>query len=112
MPVHQKTTAMKPDDEALTPQQSLAIITGMISLYKGNVRNNSVYFLLWGCVIALANLGMFALLLPHYSRPYVIWSIVIPAWLVTIYGAYRQERKQRMSTHLNRIHMDVALLGV
>lgn len=96
---------MKQDDEALTTQQSLAIITEMISLTKGNVRNNSVYFLLWGCVIALANLGMFALLLAHYSRPYVVWSIAIPAWLVTIYVAYRQGRKQRMATHLDRIHL-------
>jgi hypothetical protein len=96
---------MKPDDETLTAQQSLAIITEMISHAKSNFRSNSIYFLLWGCVIALANLGMFALILAHYSRPYVVWSIAIPAWLITIYMAYRQGKKQRMTTHLDRIQM-------
>lgn len=100
-----KTTAMKPDDEALTTQQSLAIITEMINLTKGNIRNNSVYFLLWGSVIALANLGMFALLMAHYPRPYVVWIIVIPAWLITLYLGYRQSKRQRMATHLDRINM-------
>ncbi|HEY5746293.1 MAG TPA: hypothetical protein VIU12_09475 [Chryseolinea sp.] len=96
---------MKPDNEALTTQKSLAIITEMISLTKGNIRNNSVYFLLWGSVIALANLGMFALLMARYSRPYIVWVIIIPAWLISLYIGYRQSKKQRMATHLDRINM-------
>jgi len=96
---------MKPDDDALTAQQSLSIITEMISLAKGNLRHNSIYFVLWGCVIATANLGVFTLLMMQYPRPYAVWSIVIPTWLVTLYIGYRQGRRQRMATHLDRINM-------
>ncbi|HEY9047697.1 MAG TPA: hypothetical protein VIN08_17445 [Ohtaekwangia sp.] len=93
---------MKPS-ENLSAQQSLEIITSMIHQAKGNVQQNSFYFLLWGWVVALANLGMFILSLQEYRHPYIVWIITIPAWIYTLYRGYKQERTQRVSSPFDRI---------
>ena len=90
-------------DETLTTQESLSIITEMINNAKGNVKENSIYFLLWGSVIALANLGMFTLIQMNYRHPYLVWLIALPAWVITMYTAYKQGKKNRNTSHLDRI---------
>lgn len=94
---------MKVEDEKLTTEESLNIITEMINKAKGNVKENSVYFLLWGVVITIANLGMFTLIQLDYSRPYLVWLIALPAWGLTIYTGYRQGKRARSTSHLDRI---------
>jgi hypothetical protein len=70
---------------------------------KGNVKENSIYFLLWGTIIALANIGMFTLIKAEYSRPYIVWLIAVPAWIVTIVMGYKQGKRARATSHLDRI---------
>ena len=94
---------MKTENEALTTQESLNIITEMINNAKGNARENSVYFLLWGTVIAVANLGMFTLIKLNYPYPYIVWLIIIPAWLFTMVTGYKQGKKARVTSHFDRI---------
>ena len=94
---------MKTEDESLTTQQSLNIITEMINNAKGNVKENSIYFLLWGTVIAIADIGMFTLIKMNYPHPYIVWSIAIPAWIVTIIMGYKQGKRARATSHLDRI---------
>jgi hypothetical protein len=91
------------EPENLSAQQSLSIITSMIDQAKGNVQRNSFYFLLWGWVVALANLGMFALSMLDYQRPYIVWVITIPAWIYTIYRSIKQNADKSASTHFDRI---------
>ncbi len=90
-------------DKTLTTEQSLYIITEMIDQAKGKVRENSIYFIIWGVVITLANLGMFSLMLMEYRYPYISWSIAVPAWIITIYTTWRQSKKARTNSHLDRI---------
>ncbi len=40
---------METENQILTTQQSLDIITKMIRQAHGNVKKNSVYLILWGC---------------------------------------------------------------
>lgn len=94
---------MKTEDETLSTQESLAIITEMIKQAKGNAMGNSVYFLLWGTVVAIANLGMFTLIQLNYRHPYIVWLIALPAWFITIYIAYRHSKKAGVTSHLDRI---------
>ena len=48
------------DEQNISPEESLQIITGMIGKAKSNfARGGSFYFLLWGSVIALADFGHF-----------------------------------------------------
>lgn len=64
--------------ENLTAEQSLDIIAAMIREAKRNVRSNYFFFLFWGWVIAIANLGVFVLQKLEVEQPYLIWAITIP----------------------------------
>lgn len=94
---------MKTDDDALTTQQSISIITEMINNAKGNVKENSIYFLLWGTVITVADVGMFTLTKISYPYPYIVWLISIPAWILTMVMGYKQGKRARATSHLDRI---------
>lgn len=94
---------METPDKNLTAQESLSIITAMIEQAKGNVKKNSFYFLLWGWVVTLANLGMFALIHLDYKRPYLVWLIAIPAWIITMARGYRQGRQRKHVSLLDQI---------
>jgi hypothetical protein len=96
---------MKTPSENLTAEQSLDIITTMIQAAKGNARKNSFHFLLWGWVVVIANLGMYALTQLNYPHPYVVWVITIPAWVISLYKGYRQGKTQHVSTHLDTVSL-------
>lgn len=94
---------MNPTDKNLSAQESLETISEMIRQAKGTILRNSFYFLLWGWVVALANLGVFALLQAGYPRPYLVWLITIPAALISIYYGYQSERTRGHTLILGQI---------
>ena len=96
---------MKTENENLSANQSLDIITQMINQAQGNVRSSGFHFLLWGWVITLANLGMFTLIQLEYARPYIVWLITIPAWLASMYYGYKHGKEERIVTHIDKITM-------
>lgn len=94
------------DKSVLTSEQRLEIIEQMINTAKGKFCDNSFQFLLWGWVIALANLGHYVLL--HYSlyeKPEMIWLITFPAAIVSAIYGYRQGRKSTVTTYTDRVSM-------
>lgn len=93
------------EETSLTAQESLDIITKMISEAKGNMSRNGFYFLLWGWVIVFANLGMYTLQTIGYKHYYIVWAITIPAWIISMVRGYRQGKAQRTSTHLDTVSM-------
>lgn len=95
---------METENQILSTQQSLDIITKMIRQAQGNVKRNSIYLILWGIVTVVANLGMFTLMQLKYPQPYLVWLISIPAWLATIYLGYKHGKDARTSSHLDRIN--------
>jgi hypothetical protein len=95
---------MEAQNQILSTQESLDIITRMIRQAQGNVRRSSIYLILWGVVTIAANIGMFVLLKMEYARPYYVWLLTIPAWIVTIYISYKQGKKSRVSSHLDKIN--------
>lgn len=96
---------MESTDKNLTIQESLQIITTMIHEAKGSVKRNSFYLLLWGWVVVIANFGMFTLIQMHYSKPYLVWLIAIPAWLASFYKGFKDSREATTITHLGTIIM-------
>ena len=97
---------METNSENLTAQQSLDLITNMIKQTQSNLRQNSVYFLLWGWVIAICNLGMYVLSnFTDFERPYFIWLATIPAWIITIIIGSKQSKSSTVTTHLDNINM-------
>lgn len=95
---------METENQILSTQQSLDIITRMISQAHGNVKRNGIYLIIWGSVITAANVGMFILMWMQYSMPYLVWLIAVPAWIVTIFISYKQAKNARSSSHLDRIN--------
>ena len=95
---------MEAENQILTTQQSLDIITKMIRQAHGNVKKNSVYLILWGLVVALANLGMFVLMWIEYPMPYLVWLITVPAWIISIYISYRHGKNAVARSHFDRIN--------
>lgn len=96
---------METKNDSLSAQQSLDLITNMIDQAKGNLRNQSFYFLFWGWVIVTANLGGYLLYKIEYPAPYVIWLIVIPGWLISIAYGYKQRKSARSKTHIDKINI-------
>lgn len=99
---------MSHEQEKLSPQQSLDLITHMINEAKGNVRDNSFYYLLWGWVLVAAHLGSFILIEADFPYPYAVWLIIIPAWIASFVHGSRQAKKQlRTVTHLERVNISL-----
>jgi hypothetical protein len=97
---------MKPENDTLSPQQSLDLIASMISQAKGNVRDSSFYYLFWGWVLIIAHLGSFVLNKIGFEYPFAVWLIVIPAWIVSfIYGKRQRQTQKRAITHLEKINI-------
>lgn len=91
--------------ENLTPQESLEIITSMINQAKGNIQHSSFYFLLWGWTIAIANLGVYVLLrFTSVENPFLMFSLTIPAAVLSIIHGARNSKETVAPTHLNTIH--------
>jgi hypothetical protein len=84
---------MSHEKEMLTPEQSLHVITSMIRQAKGNMRQSSFYYLLWGWTITIANLGVYVMIkFTDVGNPFLMFIITIPAAIISvIYGA-RQEK--------------------
>jgi hypothetical protein len=94
---------MTEKQDELTATESLNLITDMISRAKGNVQQNSFYFLFWGWIVFIANVGMFTLTSLHIKHPYAVWAITIPAWIISLYRGFSQKNKQRVSSHFDSI---------
>ena len=96
---------METKEKELKPEESLQIIEKMIQRTKGNIHASSFYFLLWGWVILIGSAGHLILeRLTDFTKPYLIWLIIIPAIIANIaYGMFHG-RKNRFSTHLDFVN--------
>ena len=83
---------MKTEYKNLTGQESLNIITEMIETAKGNVKDRGFYFLLWGWIVIITNLGHYLLhTFTEFKHPYYIWAVSVFVGLIVsvIYGYIR-----------------------
>lgn len=88
----------------LTAEQSFLIIAEAIRNTKSNFKPMYIYFVLWGWVVVLANLGQFALMrFTDYEHPFIVWLVSIPAWIATYIIAAKQSKSSKMVTHLDKI---------
>ncbi|MFZ1808324.1 MAG: hypothetical protein WAU36_13925 [Cyclobacteriaceae bacterium] len=97
---------MTQETDNLSPQQSLDLIQSMIRQAHGNMSSNSFYLILWGWVVIAANLGMYVMIkFTDIQQPHLIWLIAIPAWVISMIHGSRHGRKQRKTSHLDRVNM-------
>lgn len=95
-------------EKQLSNQESLALITQMINQSKQNYKKSSFYFLLWGWVVLVADLGHYYLAeFTSYPYPYIVWLISIPAWIAcAIYGSH-QSNRAKVKTHIDSIYQAI-----
>ncbi len=88
----------------LTHEQSLSLITEMISQAKRNVaKGGSTQILMWGVVIAFANFAHYTLANIGYSAPYIVWLVTIPTAIASAILGYRMG-KSGATGHLDSIY--------
>jgi hypothetical protein len=96
---------METKNDNLSAQQSLDLISSMISQAKGNVGRSSFYFLLWGWVIAICNFGMYFMFkfsgYPQYAS--YVWILILPAYAATFIHTRNRNRTSLVKTHLDEI---------
>jgi hypothetical protein len=94
------------NQEPSTSAQKLEFIEQMIKTAQGNISGGSFHFLLWGWVIAIANLGHYYLMsISSHAHPQIIWLICLPAALMSWSHGYRQRKKSTTRTYTDRISM-------
>ena len=92
-------------EKVLKPEESLQIIEKMINRTKGNLHDSSFYFLLWGWIVLIGNIGQIIFTkFPNLKNPYLVWLIVIPGIIASFVYGMKQGRKTRTRSHLDRIN--------
>jgi len=91
-------------EKQLSGTESMEIITRMINTAKGSVRDQSFYFLLWGWIVILGNLGHYYLAkFTDYEHPYIVWSVAILGFFVSMIHGFRSRKERRVITHVEHI---------
>lgn len=99
---------MEPNEKVLKPEESLQIIEKMIQRTKGNLHDNSFYFLLWGWIVLIGIVGNTVLAnFTDFPKPYLVWLIIILGLIINIVYAMRQGKKNNPSTHLGKVNFMV-----
>lgn len=94
---------MSKPEKPMDHLESLAVISSMIRNTQGNFHQHSFYFILWGVVVASANLGHYYLMMhTNYDHPYIVWIGAIPAWIFTALRSRKLNRQARVITVLDR----------
>ena len=87
-------------EETFSPEQSLRLISTMISKTREDMSDNGIYFLVWGWITFIACVGQFVLKnIYQYEQHYVVWSLVLVGIAFSIYQGTK-EKKQKAKTYV------------
>jgi len=88
-------------EDNFSPHDSLQLIHSMINKTKANLRENRIYFLLWGWVSFAAIISQFILKVAlRYERHYLVWLVTIPAAIITIVYSMRTHKDHPVKTYV------------
>ncbi len=97
---------MENDERIQTTEESLRIITEMISKTKVNIRQSSFHLLFWGWLIFFCSLSEYLLLkLTDFSSPWYVWYLVIPGVFVSMIYGFIKGRKERVYTYATNLYV-------
>lgn len=97
---------METDEKLMTGEESLKIITDMISRTKVNIRNSSFHFLFWGWLILACSLSEYILWkFTEISSYWYVWFFVIPGVFVSLIYGFKTGRKARFYTYADNIYV-------
>jgi hypothetical protein len=90
-------------EKVLSPQESLQLIANVVASTKENYKNQSVFFILWGILVAAASFAQYALINFSDFRPSALpWMILMPIGiLLSIYFGKKQSSERKTLTFYN-----------
>ncbi len=90
----------------MTEKESLKIIHEMITASKGNIKENSFFYLLWGWLVLIASLTHYLLLRLNIEYAYLPWPILMSAGaVVSVIAGYRLGKKSTVITIIDKAIM-------
>lgn len=97
---------MENDEKLMTGEESLKIITDMISKTKVNIRNSSFHLLFWGWLILACSLSEYFLWkFTDISSPWYVWFFVIPGVIVSFIYGFTTGRKAKFHTYADKLYV-------
>lgn len=97
-------------ENKLTNEDSLKIITGMISTAKGNVSQGALHMILWGWVVMIVSFSHFILMKYQViNRPEMVWLLMIPTLVLSLVVGFKKGRQANVRSHFDTIYMWVWL---
>jgi hypothetical protein len=88
-----------PEEKQMTEQESLQLITDMISKAKGHYHESGTGPILWGTVVGIAGLTSFAEKYWGFSIGFDIWWIVLAAFIPQIVISIREGKQKKSVAH-------------
>ncbi len=96
------------NEQPMSGQQSLDIIHEMINRAKGNIRNKSFYFILWGWITIAGSIGHYLLLqFSDVNHPEWAWAIIIVGIIASAVQGASDRKEAGAATYSERIYTTV-----
>ena len=94
------------NETQLSHAESLQLIADMITKAKRNIaKRGSFYFLLWGWVVLMGNLGhYFIAKFDLYPAPYVVWILTIPAAIISVWYSIKQKKQATSTSQIDKVY--------
>jgi hypothetical protein len=97
---------MENEEKQMTGEESLKIITDMISRTKTNIRQSSFHLLFWGWLIFFCSLTEYLLIkLTDFANPWYVWYFVIPGAVVSMVYGFTKGRKEHVWTYATMLYV-------
>ena len=97
---------MENQENLMSGEESLKIITEMINKTKINIRQGIFHLLFWGWLIFACSLSEYLLLkFTGYATPWYVWYFTIPGVVLSVAYGFIKGRKVQMRTYADKLYM-------
>jgi len=97
---------MENNEKMMSSQESLNVISEMISRTKMNIQQGRFHLLLWGWLIVVCSLAEHLLFnLTSVENPWRVWLLTIPGVFVSLIYGFIKGSRQKVYTYSDRIYM-------
>ncbi|MBN2175444.1 MAG: hypothetical protein JW731_15035 [Bacteroidales bacterium] len=90
----------------MTEKESLKIIHEMIAASKGNLKDNSFFYLLWGWLVLIASITHYILLRIGWEYAYLPWPVLMTiGGIASVIAGIRLGKKMKVITVIDKAMM-------
>ncbi len=92
-------------EQAFNEKEAIAVIQQMVNTGRRNIKQDAVFFLIWGWVILAGCLIHYISLVIQYHQGVYIWPVVIAIGIITsFYTGWQQGKKARSTSYVDRMN--------